>query len=344
MSNNDVFLSVIIPVYNVEKYLSQCIDSVLGQHLDNYEIILVDDGSPDRCPEICDAYAEKHPEIHVIHQKNGGLSAARNAGMMAATGEYIIFMDSDDWWNPEVSMHEVLQNVKSKRDVQMFLFTSLDYIEGEGYYKRKEHERLQNIRTDSVENYYHDLAQNGNFEVSACTKILNREYLLKNCLTFKNGMLGEDNHWIIRVLRCVTKVDILNEPIYICRLRHGGSITQTIKKKNVEDLLKIVAESIAYCEKSRKNLERCKYELCFCSYLWFSALGLSEKLPSAEKTQLMPMFNNTASVLAYSNSPKTKLAYTVYSLFGIRMTSIILGFYIRLKGKTNFNKGKVANI
>lgn len=130
------FVSVIIPVYKVEKYLCQCVDSVINQKLDNIEIILVDDGSPDNCPHICDDYQEMYEYVKVIHKQNGGLSSARNAGIKAATGRYIIFMDSDDWWNPEVSVSKMIAEVTEKPYVDMFLFTSLDYIEGDGLYKQ----------------------------------------------------------------------------------------------------------------------------------------------------------------------------------------------------------------
>lgn len=89
-------ISVIVPIYNVEKYLARCVDSIVNQTYKNLEIILVDDGSPDRCSQMCDDYAEKDRRIKVVHKKNGGLSDARNAGMAVATGEYISFIDSDD--------------------------------------------------------------------------------------------------------------------------------------------------------------------------------------------------------------------------------------------------------
>lgn len=93
-------VSIIVPVYNVEKYLKQCIDSILAQTFGDFELILVDDGSPDKCPEICDEYAKKDGRVKVIHKENGGLSSARNAGMKLACGEYILFCDSDDYVSP----------------------------------------------------------------------------------------------------------------------------------------------------------------------------------------------------------------------------------------------------
>lgn len=106
-------LSIIVPVYNVEKYLPKCIDSILAQTFTDFELILIDDGSPDECGEICDEYAIKDSRIKVIHQKNQGVSSARNAGLDIATGTYLGFVDSDDWIEPE--MYEVMiKTVKEK--------------------------------------------------------------------------------------------------------------------------------------------------------------------------------------------------------------------------------------
>ncbi|HCI64916.1 MAG TPA: glycosyl transferase, partial [Clostridiales bacterium] len=99
-------ISVIVPVYRVEAFLPRCLDSIRGQTYKNLEIILVDDGSPDNCGKICDEYAEMDSRIRVIHKKNGGLSSARNAGLDVAVGDYIGFVDSDDWIAPE--MYETL--------------------------------------------------------------------------------------------------------------------------------------------------------------------------------------------------------------------------------------------
>lgn len=92
-----MYFSIIVPVYNVEKYLNRCIDSILSQGFKSYEIILVDDGATDSCPAICDKYGLLSNKIKVVHQKNGGLSKARNVGMEKAIGQYIMFLDSDDW-------------------------------------------------------------------------------------------------------------------------------------------------------------------------------------------------------------------------------------------------------
>ena len=125
-------ISVIVPVYKVEPYLQKCIDSILAQTFRDFELILVDDGSPDNCPAICDAAAGKDERVRVIHRKNAGLSAARNAGLSAARGEYIGFVDSDDYIAPQ--MYQTLYDAMVKNDAQLAIcnYTCIDSIGGGG--------------------------------------------------------------------------------------------------------------------------------------------------------------------------------------------------------------------
>ena len=134
--NGKALISVIVPIYNVEKYLAKCIDSIIEQSYDNLEIILVDDGSPDRCPQICDTYAKKDSRIRVVHRKNGGLSAARNNGIDIASGDYIMFVDSDDYINP--LMVEILYNNLKEKNADMSICNVETFTE--------EYEAVHNIR------------------------------------------------------------------------------------------------------------------------------------------------------------------------------------------------------
>lgn len=104
--------SIIVPIYKVELYLRQCINSVLNQSYKDFELILVDDGSPDNCPIICDEYASRDIRVKVIHKSNGGLSDARNVGLDVAQGEYVLFLDSDDWWDDVLALEKINLKIK----------------------------------------------------------------------------------------------------------------------------------------------------------------------------------------------------------------------------------------
>lgn len=121
------YFSVILPIYNVEKYLERCVESVLSQNFTDYEMILVDDGSSDFSPKICDEYEEKYNFIKVIHKKNGGLSSARNAGFEQATGKYILWFDSDDW--VEKNTLSLIYNATKESEVDIIKFNYIRHID-----------------------------------------------------------------------------------------------------------------------------------------------------------------------------------------------------------------------
>lgn len=333
------FLSLIIPVYNVEKYLDNCIRSVIVHDPEKVEIeiLLVDDGSFDNSGKICDTYEKQYDYIRVIHKQNGGASSARNAGLRKARGQYIMFLDSDDWWNPETDIVGIIKRVKEHKQTEMFLLTSYDYVEGEGYYKRKEQDVLRKLKPIDIRDYYKTLLDNGNLEVSPCTKILKKAFLYQNSLFFREGIVSEDNEWMLRILRVIKKVEVIDAPLFICRLNREGSVTNNIKIKHIIDLLKIVRLSQKYYEKYPHHVLK-NYELCYSSYLWFSALGLSTLLGKEEQKLLGKYFHKTSDVCKYSKSSKTKICYSVYKRIGMGLTAKVLGIYIMLKKRRIINR------
>ena len=122
----EILISVIVPIYNVEAYLNRCVESIVNQTYQKLEIILVDDGSPDNCPRMCDGWASKDNRIKVIHKGNGGLSDARNAGLKIATGEYISFVDSDDWIDRKTFSLVMEKMIVTKAQIGAFNIISVD--------------------------------------------------------------------------------------------------------------------------------------------------------------------------------------------------------------------------
>ena len=234
-------ISFIVPVYNVEKYLRRCIESILQQNLeaDQFEIIIIDDGSTDASGNICDEYAHEHANIHVIHQENMGLSAARNRGIEAVAGKYIQFIDSDDYLEPAIVNHLILKMDSCSLDVLRFSYQNVN-----------DNYEIIDLYTapKAFVDYSEDICDGQTFLTErlgfgcyAWQFILRRE-LLENCY-FKEGIYFEDTEWTPRMLMKATRVASTPIIAYNYLIRRG-SITQStdkIKKlKIMEDRMNLI--------------------------------------------------------------------------------------------------------
>lgn len=264
-------LSIIVPIYGVEQYLRKCVDSLLAQDYDNYEIILVDDGSPDSCPQICDEYAEKAKSgklraksgadvpltldiqhqtsglISVIHRPNGGLSAARNSGIEVARGEYIMFVDSDDYLEPNVLGALMAQVERDNLDVLRFNYQNVR-VNSAGEYEpfqpyKSPHQVDGGTDVVSGETY---LDERMGYACYAWQFVINRELTDK----FTLGIHFEDTEWLPRMMLRAKRVGSTPMVVYNYFVREG-SITQTKGnpakvRKNVEDCMTVIERYADY--------------------------------------------------------------------------------------------------
>lgn len=229
-------VSIIIPVYKVEKYLSQCVDSVLNQTYQDFEIILVDDGSPDACPKICDQYASSDARIIVIHKKNGGLSDARNAGIRCARGAYTMFLDADDYWIDPNALEKLTARLqKTNADVLNYSYRKVHESDGT-IVDPFEGANDMPLEYDNAVLQLTYLFQNHLYICSACNKIVRTE-ILQNGVLFRVGDTSEDVEWCAELLTKAKSFDFVPENFY-CYRQRVGSITHGIKRKNCEDLKK----------------------------------------------------------------------------------------------------------
>lgn len=217
-------LSIIVPIYNVEPYLRRCIDSILAQTFTDFELILVDDGSPDNCPAICDEYAEKDPRIVVIHKQNGGLSDARNAGLDIARGDYIGFVDSDDYIHP--TMYETLYHTAIETKVDIVQCEYLRIYENESK-TPLDLPRDRNIiiyeSSELLNNFFPDFAWR--LMGYVWRRIYKRDAFA--CIRFPIGRYFEDTAITLSLLETCTSIAIIDTPLYYYFIRQN-SITQGI--------------------------------------------------------------------------------------------------------------------
>ena len=203
---NDL-ISVIIPIYNVEKYVSRCVDSVINQTYKNIEIILVDDGSPDNCPKICDDYATKDNRIKVVHKENGGLSDARNAGMKVAIGEYISFIDSDDYIS--LDFYETLLNTMIGNNSDIVECSVVKFYEGNHFDEYDDDLKVKNYETE-------DALAKLIVETSFKQHVWNKLYKANGVLDipYVVGKLNEDEFWTYQVFGKAKRITRINKTMY----------------------------------------------------------------------------------------------------------------------------------
>lgn len=221
MSDNPL-VSIIIPVYNVEKYLERCVDSVLGQTYKSLEIILVDDGSTDNCGKICDTYKLSDTRISVIHKKNGGLSDARNCGMKISNGDYIFFVDSDDWIKKECIQTLIFYALEKDADVVISKYISVS-DETMLQIKNKPTSAVMLTKMTALS----DLLYQKKFTTSACGKLF-KATVIKN-VQFPVGKLFEDVETIFKIIESSERIVLLNDNLYYYFER-----TNSITKSNFD--------------------------------------------------------------------------------------------------------------
>lgn len=224
--------SVIIPVYNVESYLQACLDSVLNQTFEDWEAICVNDGSTDNSTAIMEEYGHKDVRFKLVNQPNGGLSAARNTGLKAAAGEYVLFLDSDDWLESNA-----LERVsESLTDEDMLCFSGRRFFEKESRYH--EADQLQPRSYATGMDYYNENALSVRDFAFVCVvlRAYKRDFLLSHELWFKEGIFHEDNLFTPLACYYAGKVKVINDCLYDYRVR-DNSITTTGNVKRHRDLL-----------------------------------------------------------------------------------------------------------
>ena len=322
--------SVIIPVYNVEKYLRECVDSILAQTFTDYELILVDDGATDTSGAICDEYAQKDGRVQVIHQANAGLAVARNTGTNAAQGEYIVYIDSDDYIGTTDFLEKLSQKTKNGSDVILY-----------GY--KKYFESNQSFGKDICQ--YPILAQKENAEVisellqadmyegSAWTKTIRREFLQEHGIAFTPGMISEDSDWFLQVVTRAKTYDSVNEAFVVYRQREG-SISHAPKKKSLTDNIFILETWPKKFEEYGVSQALKDVLMSVLARYYANLLVLYTRFDKKETEPYYEQVKALGYLLQFSVTSRAKTVKFFHAVFGLRITLFLLGILNKIKRTT----------
>ncbi|WP_130858643.1 glycosyltransferase family 2 protein [Gracilibacillus phocaeensis] len=248
-------VSIIVPIYNVEPYIHRCLDSIIHQTYSNLEIILVDDGSPDDCGKIANDYQQTDRRVHVIHQENAGLSDARNQGVKRASGDYTMFVDSDDWLKETMVEMMMTYMISYQADVVQtaFYYAYQDKLLVDQRYF-KEHDRPVLLQQDRL---MYELIANEKVKNFAWGKLYKTSFIRN--IPFKKGVLFEDVFWAHHVMHQVDRYLILHQPMYYYYQR-DNSIAATYTTRSL-DMLKGLKERHRFVESNYPELMDTSYKL-----------------------------------------------------------------------------------
>lgn len=242
-------VSIIVPVYKVEKELDRCVQSILGQTYKNLEIILIDDGSPDKCPEMCDEYAQKDGRIKVIHKRNGGLSDARNAGLDIAKGEYFAFIDSDDWVAENFIEHLVTNMEATNSDISICGYIMVNTA-GEMRHYAAGKDDLEIFEHDAA---LHELFAQQKFGCMICLKVYRHD--LFEDVRFPKGKLYEDIAVSLPLFEKSKRCVLSDAELYYYFQRDSSIVNSKFSKRKL-DMLEFVQKMVDYSHEKEHRYDR----------------------------------------------------------------------------------------
>ena len=257
-------ISIIVPVYKVENELDRCVQSLMKQTYKNIEIILVDDGSPDQCPKLCEQYAKEDERIRVIHKKNGGLSDARNAGLNLARGEYVLYVDSDDYI--EVDSCERLINATSEEQVDIVVGNAI--MEKSNSYEKMIHSATPAGEIYSAKDFIEKAVRASQWYAPSWLNMYRRDFLLQNKLFFKVGIYFEDMQMLPRVFLRAKKVACIDGVFYHYIVRENSIMTSEKDEKKKKDSIQNLKEWKSQFDQIQdEELQKCLYGMLLKCYL-----------------------------------------------------------------------------
>ncbi len=322
-------ISIIIPVFNVKEYLKDCVDSALKVHAEK-EILLIDDGSTDGSGELCDALCEAHEEVVAVHQKNGGLSAARNTGIRRSTGDFLMFLDADDFIDP-AETDAMVHGLLPETQVAMGLYKN--------YYAAQEKSEpesceafLQISGMVPMEQFLQAIPADGqSCYMIACRFWLRREFLLEHALFFLPGIYHEDEEWTHRLLCAAQSIQVFHQYFYYYRQAREGAITSSVTSKHLKDGFQIIERTERLMSLS-EDPARTRYLRQRVANIYMNSMIHVYCLPAQEREGILRQLKEYQKLcIPYLPGKVGKAAGLCVRLVGLHLTCRFLHKAWRLK-------------
>ena len=327
---NEPIISVILQIYKDDQYLQNLVDSARNQTYENWELILVDDGSPDNCPQICDDYAAKDRRIKVIHKENGGLSDARNFGINAASGSYLLFLDSDDYWNDSLFLDGLSEIINNQPEIEVINFGWQKYFQNENrFHDDKREFSILKEEQESIVDFNSRLVEKDLYIASAWNKCIKRQFILVNSLYFMKGIRSEDMDWCGQILYLMPLMTCYNKKPYVYRQQVSGSITASVNSSHIRDIIQMIKTA----QLKSDNFESQEKKI-YLSFFAIQYLTLLFNINSSKFHNFSDLHNEVKGlkgILENDLNYKVKVVNKFMKLFGFNLTSKLLYQYISIK-------------
>lgn len=325
------FFSIVIPVYNVEKYLNQCVDSILSQTEKDYELILVDDGSSDNSSAICDEYARCDDRVRVIHKPNGGQADARNAGQAEITGAYVVFIDSDDYVTDNNFLADLREKARQQFDI--ICYSSIKYYESTGKICRNDSPIPDFNEDEGYGQRLMKLVDAGAFSCAAWSKSIKVSLLKENHITFEKDNKVEDQEWYFHVINAGRSITGIDKP-YIAYRQREGSISKTVGDKNMTDLINLLYKWADFYRNSAGGAlhnDVIRAALCALAQMYANAFICCASFKSGNEKQYIQSLKGLAWLFAYSRTGRARLFALISKIIGAKGLVYLLRAYCRLR-------------
>lgn len=311
-----MFFSIVIPIHNSEKYLKQCLDSILAQSSNDYEVILVNDGSTDNSFKICEEYCALDSRFHVIHRLKGeGAASARNAGTSIAKGKYIIYIDSDDYIENSLFLKDIKEQADKGFDIICYKFRK--YYEEKKEMKKCSFTIPKFRESENISSYVKKLIRNDAFYCAPWTKAIKREIIINGNIKFKKGILSEDQEWYYHVL-IKAKSIIGIDKSYIIYRQHGNSTSVSWSIKNLTDTIEILEFWKKEIEQVDLEYEYKEALLNSIAKLYCNLLVGYTRYLDKNKEKYYIKLKNLSDLMKFHENPRVNTFYKIFKVVGFK--------------------------